>query len=71
MRYTPLRDNRKTRDLDQPSQEKLQALAVQGKNWKEAGVHPSWAAKQMKTSEAKAAVVPFQGKKIVFAANED
>lgn len=40
----------------------LNTFAVDGKEWKESGVHPSWAAKQL----SKPQIVQGQGKKITF-----
>lgn len=42
--------------------EALNTYAVDGKEWKESGVHPSWAAKQL----SKPQIVEGKGKKITF-----
>ena len=43
----------------------LKDLTVSGRNWKQSGVHPSWAAKQINKSQ-QPAIVESKGKKTVF-----
>ena len=40
-------------------------MTASGRNWKQSGVHPSWAAKQIKKTQ-QPAIVESKGKKIVF-----
>jgi hypothetical protein len=53
--------------LEERRLKRLEKTAVQGgKEWKEKGLHPSWAAKQMNKQKHAETIVAFQGKKITF-----